>query len=82
LAGTADGLSDQAQSMMTLVQQFKLSDNGHGPSATVASSRPKSKAKVLPMRKAGVHNTRRAAQASAPLAAVPAATGTDGFEEF
>jgi methyl-accepting chemotaxis protein len=80
LAGTADGLSGQAQSMMTLVQQFKLSDNGHASGAMVTSSRPKAKAKVLPMRKAGVHNNRKPAPVPAPMAS--AATGTDGFEEF
>jgi methyl-accepting chemotaxis protein len=84
LAGTADGLSSQAQALMTLVQKFKLGNDTHVGSARtpVALARPKSKAKILPMRKAGVHNTRRAAPSSAPLAVVPAATGTDGFEEF
>jgi methyl-accepting chemotaxis protein len=73
LAGTADGLSSQAQGMMTLVQQFKLTEGGQAASSTAHVSRPR--AKVLPMRKAGVH----AARKTAPVAA---ATGTDGFEEF
>jgi methyl-accepting chemotaxis protein len=84
LAGTADGLSGQAQALMTLVQKFRLGDGAHvaAEHTPLASARPKSRAKVLPMRKAGVHNTRKAAPVSAPVAVVPAATGTDGFEEF
>jgi hypothetical protein len=83
LAGTAEGLSGQAQGLMTLVQQFKLGDMGHVASHPAASaSKPKPRAKVLPMRKAGIHLTRKAPPAGTPLTPVAAATGTDGFEEF
>jgi methyl-accepting chemotaxis protein len=77
LAATADGLSGQAQGLLTLVQKFTLGDAGHSASYSAPTSKPKQKAKVLPMHKPGVHLARKTAPA-----AVPAATGTDGFEEF
>jgi methyl-accepting chemotaxis protein len=83
LAGTADGLSGQAQTMMTLVKQFMISGGRELAEEAEASARAKAKprAKVLPMRKAGVHLNYNAKPASAPVAS-RAATGTDGFEEF
>jgi methyl-accepting chemotaxis protein len=82
LAGTADGLSGQAQGLMTLVKQFIISGGRELAEEADASARAKAKpkAKVLPLRKAGVHLTYNAKPASAP--ASHAATGTDGFEEF
>ena len=79
LAGTADGLSHQAQAMMTLVQKFKLGQDAQATAhLSVPTARPK--AKVLPMRKPGGHASRGAAT---PPPAAHAATGTDGgFEEF
>jgi methyl-accepting chemotaxis protein len=84
LAGTADGLSHQAQGMMELVGRFKLGENGAGGPKSYSAPVSKPKAKVVPMRKAGVHASARKAapRVTAPVAA-PAATGTEGgFEEF
>jgi methyl-accepting chemotaxis protein len=78
MAGTAEGLSEQAHKMMGLVQKFMIGGGRELAEEAAAAAKARTRAKILPMPKHPVKH------AGTPTAAPTlAATGTDGgFEEF
>ena len=80
MAGTAEGLSEQAHKMMGLVQKFMIGGGRELAEEAAAAAKARTKAKILPMAARRPVLKQVGTPSSAP---VHAATGTDGgFEEF